>query len=345
VRCIKAAQPLAARKFNRALVLNQLKYTGMLDTLQIRRKGFPSRWSHQAFWDDFHVLVPRVRSPHTGSGYDPLEMQKGIQDLVPKVLAKLHSEQPSDDQIKDSIRMGKSAASPGNDLVFLRDWLGNGLNGLRDDALTDASLTIQRVYRGSEMKKWWRRTVGARDIQTNLRTAFKCPRYTATRLAAKAVINEFRNIKAIAVKAPPEDIALFSAAYAEMQQFSVEIKEFEAAEAEERHLKGLEDDYAFAIADANITTKLENEKDDIFATAQHAYQQAQAALEQLHAKEAAPAPKKESSEGEIAGHKAGVVRSVPLVRRFKQGGSTKWTPPSRSELKFTYEFECKRPDA
>lgn len=56
VRCIKASNPLAAGTFTAGLVLNQLRYTGMLDTLSIRRLGFPSRLKHVEFWETYHVL-------------------------------------------------------------------------------------------------------------------------------------------------------------------------------------------------------------------------------------------------------------------------------------------------
>ena len=90
VRCIKASNPLSAGIFNRAIVLHQLKYTGMLDTLKIRHKGFPFRMEKQAFWDKFHVLVPSVLPPFKqatkGSPgvYDPKAMEAGIQALVPE---------------------------------------------------------------------------------------------------------------------------------------------------------------------------------------------------------------------------------------------------------------------
>ena len=43
VRCLKASNPLAKGIFQSALVLKQLKYTGMLDTLIIRKEGWPAR--------------------------------------------------------------------------------------------------------------------------------------------------------------------------------------------------------------------------------------------------------------------------------------------------------------
>ena len=39
--CIKASNPLAPGIYQNALVLNQLKYTGMLDTLKIRKASEP----------------------------------------------------------------------------------------------------------------------------------------------------------------------------------------------------------------------------------------------------------------------------------------------------------------
>merc|ERR1712054_740342 len=49
VRCIKCSNPLQRGVFKPAEVLNQLKYTGMLDTLLIRRAGFAMRYTYQDF--------------------------------------------------------------------------------------------------------------------------------------------------------------------------------------------------------------------------------------------------------------------------------------------------------
>ena len=58
VRCLKASNPLAKRVFQSALVLKQLKYTGMLDTLKIRTFGFPMRMGYSEFRGWAKVILP-----------------------------------------------------------------------------------------------------------------------------------------------------------------------------------------------------------------------------------------------------------------------------------------------
>jgi hypothetical protein len=72
VRCIKpnklkvsraTAQGGSENAWQSALVLNQLRYTGMLDTLMIRKQGFPARPDHQTFWKKFWMMNPTIREP------------------------------------------------------------------------------------------------------------------------------------------------------------------------------------------------------------------------------------------------------------------------------------------
>merc|ERR1712166_1268006 len=56
VRCLKASNPLTRSEFKSAEILNQLQYTGMLDTLKIMQAGFPMRMSYQVFQETFRVL-------------------------------------------------------------------------------------------------------------------------------------------------------------------------------------------------------------------------------------------------------------------------------------------------
>eukprot|EP00656_Telonema_subtile_P046528 TRINITY_DN5300_c0_g1_i2.p1 TRINITY_DN5300_c0_g1~~TRINITY_DN5300_c0_g1_i2.p1 ORF type:complete len:697 (+),score=225.18 TRINITY_DN5300_c0_g1_i2:416-2506(+) len=70
VRCLKPNTHKITRlhgtrdkePFDAALVLNQLQYTGMLDTLEIRRKGFPIRTLHEDFFFRFKPLFPEARN-------------------------------------------------------------------------------------------------------------------------------------------------------------------------------------------------------------------------------------------------------------------------------------------
>jgi myosin heavy subunit len=44
--------------FDSALVVTQLRYTGLLETVRIRKAGFPSRLPQAAFLARFYYLVP-----------------------------------------------------------------------------------------------------------------------------------------------------------------------------------------------------------------------------------------------------------------------------------------------
>ncbi|ETE66949.1 Myosin-IXa, partial [Ophiophagus hannah] len=50
-------------RFNDNLVLRQLRYTGMLETVRIRQSGYSCKYSFQDFVDHFHVLLPRGTVP------------------------------------------------------------------------------------------------------------------------------------------------------------------------------------------------------------------------------------------------------------------------------------------
>ena len=49
----------AALEFTKDLVLSQLRYTGMLETIRIRKLGYHIRFSYQDFHAHFGLLLPR----------------------------------------------------------------------------------------------------------------------------------------------------------------------------------------------------------------------------------------------------------------------------------------------
>ncbi|XP_029420908.1 unconventional myosin-IXa isoform X2 [Nannospalax galili] len=63
VKCIRSNAEKLPLRFNDALVLRQLRYTGMLETVRIRQSGYSSKYSFQDFVSHFHVLLPRSIIP------------------------------------------------------------------------------------------------------------------------------------------------------------------------------------------------------------------------------------------------------------------------------------------
>ncbi|TPX36113.1 hypothetical protein SmJEL517_g01598 [Synchytrium microbalum] len=58
VRCIKPNMSKEAFSFEDSMVLSQLRYSGMLDTIRIRKAGFPVRLAFDAFVKTFNCLIP-----------------------------------------------------------------------------------------------------------------------------------------------------------------------------------------------------------------------------------------------------------------------------------------------
>uniref|UniRef100_A0A8C3RBI5 Myosin IXA n=1 Tax=Cyanoderma ruficeps TaxID=181631 RepID=A0A8C3RBI5_9PASS len=57
-------------RFNDSLVLRQLRYTGMLETVRIRQSGYSCKYSFQDFVNHFHVLLPQGISPSKHNIHD-----------------------------------------------------------------------------------------------------------------------------------------------------------------------------------------------------------------------------------------------------------------------------------
>ncbi|XP_073784076.1 unconventional myosin-IXb isoform X4 [Danio rerio] len=59
VRCIRSNGDKREMHFDDALVLQQLRYTGMLQTVRIRRSGYGAKFTFREFIDQFRVLLPK----------------------------------------------------------------------------------------------------------------------------------------------------------------------------------------------------------------------------------------------------------------------------------------------
>ncbi|KAM6308266.1 unconventional myosin-IXa [Aegotheles albertisi] len=70
VKCIRSNAEKLPLRFNDSLVLRQLRYTGMLETVRIRQSGYSCKYSFQDFVDHFHVLLPQGISPSKHNIHD-----------------------------------------------------------------------------------------------------------------------------------------------------------------------------------------------------------------------------------------------------------------------------------
>ena len=106
IRCIKPNMKKAANTLTAGEVLKQLRYSGMMEAIRIRREGYALREPHHSFYSRFSVLL----------GQDELEEDGGIEQLV-NVLSKRLNVSDADWQI-------------GHSKIFLRRELSEKLERL-----------------------------------------------------------------------------------------------------------------------------------------------------------------------------------------------------------------------
>ena len=57
--CLKVC--LCVQLFDRGLCVRQLRYSGMMETIRIRRAGYPIRYTFAEFVDRYRVLMPGLK--------------------------------------------------------------------------------------------------------------------------------------------------------------------------------------------------------------------------------------------------------------------------------------------
>ncbi|XP_069496099.1 unconventional myosin-VIIa isoform X3 [Ambystoma mexicanum] len=125
VRCIKPNEFKKPMLFDRGLCVRQLRYSGMMETIRIRRAGYPIRYTFVEFVDRYRVLLPGVKP-----AYKQGDLRGTCQRIAEAVLGR-----------DDDWQIGKTK-------IFLKDHHDMLLEIERDKAITDKVILIQKVVRG-----------------------------------------------------------------------------------------------------------------------------------------------------------------------------------------------------
>lgn len=143
VRCIKPNSSKVPGEFEAAYVLRQMRYNGILATVQMRRKGFPHRLLFTDFIKKFKGLVMDYTAD---CGIDKAAISSVMQQLAAR-RSKMH---PDKTPVFDT-----AAAIIGKDKIFLKHW---HIEILSDMAYAEqqAAMLIQAHVRGMLAKKLYK---------------------------------------------------------------------------------------------------------------------------------------------------------------------------------------------
>jgi len=244
VRCLKPNTQKVPVVYDGGLVLNQLQYTGMLDTLIIRKEGWPARPLHEDFYFMYKPLAPKATNfvelaMELGARPDQLCHQKG--DKLPADLKSI------------TIFVGK-------DRVLIKDATVRQLNKERMEKLQEWGNIIQSVWRGAAAAKDYKRTVDCFD-KTQIET---------------------RKFLAMTMQARDADMKDRAEDFEAMSSFLSVVGSMQDAERQERKAMLGEEQYMEKYLDATAGERFGTDKDEYEATAHEAYEQYQKHFEKYN---------------------------------------------------------------
>ncbi|XP_056022495.1 myosin-I heavy chain-like isoform X9 [Ostrea edulis] len=148
VRCLKPNSAKVPNNFNKGEVLTQLKYSGMLDIIRIKKEGFPVHVAVDVFMSKYSCLLQK-----SDDGLEPREQVRNILNVL---------------------LLPETEWQVGKTKVFMRNSVFEPLEVRRFEFLTLCALLIQRIWRGFHCRKAY---VVKREAVIILQTNFRALRY------------------------------------------------------------------------------------------------------------------------------------------------------------------------
>uniref|UniRef100_G1LZM8 Myosin VIIB n=1 Tax=Ailuropoda melanoleuca TaxID=9646 RepID=G1LZM8_AILME len=169
IRCIKPNEYKKPLLFDRELCIRQLRYSGMMETVHIRKSGFPIRYTFEEFSQRFGVVLPSA-------------VRLQFLDKARQMTLRIAEMRLGTDK---EWKVGKTK-------IFLKDNQDTLLEVQRSEALDKAAVNIQRVLRGYKWRKeFLRQRRAAVTLQAGWRGYYN-------RRNFKQIILGFERLQAIA---------------------------------------------------------------------------------------------------------------------------------------------------
>ncbi|NXQ16011.1 MYO9A protein, partial [Peucedramus taeniatus] len=148
VKCIRSNAEKLPLRFNDSLVLRQLRYTGMLETVRIRQSGYSCKYSFQDFVNHFHVLLPQGISPSKHNIHDFFQNIKLDPDNYQVGRTMVFMKERERQLLQDLLHQEVLRR-----ITLLQRWFRSLLCRRQFLSLRHATISIQRLWRGYQSRK------------------------------------------------------------------------------------------------------------------------------------------------------------------------------------------------
>ena len=128
IRCLKPNDKNKPNNFRKQAIVNQLKYSGVLEAIKISRYGFPIRILHDDFNEKYSMIFDNIN----------------INDKKLKVILK-----------DDKFYIDCKKYQVGLTKIFLKKKEYEEIEAIRSKILNRCAITIQKIFKGWRIKKWF----------------------------------------------------------------------------------------------------------------------------------------------------------------------------------------------
>ncbi|KAF6306721.1 myosin IXB [Rhinolophus ferrumequinum] len=164
IRCIRSNAEKKELCFDEELVLQQLRYTGMLETVRIRRSGYSAKYTFQDFTEQFQVLLPKNSQP--------------CREVISALLEKMNVDKRSYQIGKTKVFLKETERQALQEtlhrevvrkILLLQSWFRMVLERRHFLQMRRAAVTIQACWRSYRVRRALERTQAALYLQATWR--------------------------------------------------------------------------------------------------------------------------------------------------------------------------------
>ncbi|XP_008058243.1 unconventional myosin-IXb [Carlito syrichta] len=160
IRCIRSNAEKKELCFDDGLVLQQLRYTGMLETVRIRRSGYSAKYTFQDFTEQFQVLLPKNAQPCREVIATLLEKMDVDKRSYQIGKTKVFMKEPERQALQETLHREVVRK-----ILFLQSWFRMALERRHFLQMKRAAVAIQACWRSYRVRRALERAQAAVTIQ------------------------------------------------------------------------------------------------------------------------------------------------------------------------------------